>query len=448
MALFEGLSEKLQRITSRMEKRQRVTEGDIKEMMREIRLALLEADVNYKVVKDLGKKIHERALGAEVSESLTPGQEVVKIVRDALTEILGNAEGKLQFHSSGFTVIMLYGLQGSGKTTAAAKLGLYLRKQGKKPLLCSVDTHRPAAAIQLKVLADSIDVPVYIDPEEKSATKIAADAVAQAKHYFNNVLIVDTAGRQVVDNELMEELEAVAQVVHPYEKLLVVDAMIGQEAVNVALAFEERIGLDGFIVSKLDGDARGGAALSIHQMTGKPIKFTSQGEKLNTLESFDPKRMVSRILGMGDLISLIDLAGEVIDEEKSKKLIMNMQENRFSLDDLLLQFEEMKKMGSLKDIFSMLPGAGKMKIREEDLDDKKIDRSMALIRSMTPRERRNPSILDASRRRRIAAGAGCQVSDLNQLVKQFEEMAKMMKQFNMFGKKGKKKRGFPFKMPF
>lgn len=446
MALFEGLSEKLQNITSRMGKKQRVTESDVKEMMKEIRIALLEADVNYKVVKDLARNISERASGSEVMESLSPGQQVVKIVREELVEILGEASDKLYFNSSGFTVIMLYGLQGSGKTTTSAKLALYLKKQGKKPLLCSVDTHRPAAAKQLEVLAKSIDVPCFIKPEEKDARVIAREALAHAKHYFNNVLIVDTAGRQVVDDSMMIELEDIAEIVKPDEKLLVVDAMIGQEAVNVAETFENRIGLDGFIMSKLDGDARGGAALSIYQITKKPIKFITLGEKLNALEVFDPDRMVSRILGMGDVLSLIDRATEALDPDKTEKLVENLQNNKFTLDDLLLQFEEMKKMGPLKDIISMLPGANKFKIDESELDDKKMDRIAAIIKSMTVKERRNPNILNASRRKRIAQGSGTTVQDVNKLIRQYEEMSKMMKKFNLFGKKSKRK--MPFKLPF
>ena len=451
MALFEGLSEKLQRITGRMSGKQRVTEADIKDMMREIRVALLEADVNYSVVKRLAKVISERAAGTEVLESLTPGQQVVKIVQEELTQSLGPAGGKINIDPSGLTVIMLYGLQGSGKTTTAAKLALYFRRQGKKPLLCSVDTHRPAAAKQLEVLAKQIDVPCYIHPEEKDAVQIAREGLERAKYLMNNILIVDTAGRQVVDEDLMLELEAIAEVVHPYEKLLVVDAMIGQEAVSVAEHFEQRIGLDGFIMSKLDGDARGGAALSIWEMTHKPIKFITLGEKTDALEAFDPDRMVRRILGMGDILSLIDKASQVFDEKEAQKQLESLEKNQFTLDDMLRQFEQIRKMGSMKDLLEMIPGTSKLGIKDGDIDEREMDRFMAIIRSMTEKERRQPNILNASRRKRIAAGSGTSVQDVNKLVSRHEQAVKMMKQFGLFGKnKGGKKRfpKLPFKLPF
>ncbi len=449
MALFEGLSTKLQEITARMRGKSRVTEQDIKDMMKEIRIALLEADVNYLVVKELTKEISEKAKGQDVMQSLTPGQQVVKIVHDSLVEILGQGDNQLKFHSSGFTVIMLYGLQGSGKTTTAAKLALHLRKhEGKKPFLVSVDTHRPAAQEQLAILAKSIDVPCYIHPEEKDAVKIAKEGLDKAHYLMRDVLIVDTAGRMTVDDELMTELKEIAAVVKPNEKLLIVDAMIGQEAVNVAKAFDEEIGLDGFIMTKLDGDARGGAALSIYKMTQKPIKFVATGEKVDALEAFHPDRMASRILGMGDVLTLIEKAGRVIDEQKAKESIDKLQNNQFTLDDMLEQFEQVQKMGSLKEILGMIPGINNKQLDSVNLDDKQLDRTKAIIRSMTLQERANVKLLNASRRLRIAKGSGTSVQDVNRLVKQYEESLKMMDKMGLSGKKGskgKKKRrgGFP-----
>ncbi len=452
MALFEGLTEKLQNITARMRGKARVTEADIKAMMREIRLALLEADVNFQVVKDLSASIAEKCKGVEVMESLTPGQQVVKIVNESLTETLSVGDSKLKVSPSGFTVILLLGLQGSGKTTTAAKLARLLKKNGKKPMLCSVDTHRPAAALQLEVLAKSIDVPVFIQPEEKDAVKIAEAAVARARYMLCNTLIVDTAGRMTVDQELMQELKAISQVVKPTESLLVVDAMIGQEAVNIALEFDKLIGLDGFIMTKLDGDARGGAALSIAQVTKKPIKFIAVGEKVDAFEEYFPDRMASRILGMGDVLSLIEKATAQIDEKQAMKTLENLQQNKFSLQDMLEQFEQVKKMGSLKDIMSMLPGMNKKAMDQVNPDDRIIDRQQAIIRSMTMDERLNPKLLNASRRKRIAQGSGTTVQDVNRLIKQYEESLKLFKRFG--GLKGKKGmgalgrfgmgKGFPF----
>ena len=406
--MFESLSEKLQNITSKMRGKARVSESDIKEMMREIRMALLEADVNYGVVKEFVADMTEKCKGADVQESFTPGQQIVKIVRDSLTDLLGGEEGedKLKVSDSGFNIIILYGLQGAGKTT--------------------------------KVLSDAVGVDCYIDPEEKDAVKIAKDGEGKARYMLCNYLIIDTAGRTVADEELMEELRDIAAAVNPTEKLLVVDAMIGQEAVNVAQLFEQNIGMDGFIMTKLDGDARGGAALSIRKLTSKPIKYICTGEKVDAIERFYPQRMADRILGMGDVVSLIEKAQANIDEEEARKAMERMMGNNFNLDDLYSQFEQMKKMGSLKDLVGMMPGtAGK--ISDEDLDDKIVDRQMAIITSMTKKERRSPSILNASRRKRIAAGAGVQVSDVNKLITQYEQTAKIMKQFSN-GKGG-------FKMP-
>ncbi|NLF19885.1 MAG: signal recognition particle protein [Clostridiaceae bacterium] len=449
MALFESLSTKLQDITAKMRGKSRVTEQDIKDMMKEIRIALLEADVNYQVVKELTQEIGEKCKNQEVMESLTPGQQVVKIVHDSLVDILGGGDNSLHFQSSGFTVIMLYGLQGSGKTTTAAKLALHLRKQaGKKPFLVSVDTHRPAAQEQLAILAKSIDVPCYINPQEKDAVVIAREGLVKARYLMRDVMIVDTAGRMTVDDTLMRELKEIAEVVRPNEKLLIVDAMIGQEAVNVARTFDEEIGLDGFIMTKLDGDARGGAALSIYRMTQKPIKFAATGEKVDALEAFHPDRMASRILGMGDVLSLIEKAGREIDEKKAMQSINRLQNNQFTLDDMLEQFEQVQKMGSLKDILGMIPGMNNKQLANVNLDDRKLDYTKAIIRSMTAAERSNVKLLNASRRQRIAKGSGRTVQEVNQLVKQYEESLKMMKSMGLTGKKGakgKKRRtgGFP-----
>lgn len=450
MALFDGLSSKLADITAKMRGKSRVTEQDIKDMMREIRLALLEADVNFTVVKELVAEISEKSRGADVMESLTPGQQVVKIVHESLVEILGQTQSKLLVSPSGFTVIMLYGLQGAGKTTTAAKLALMLKKKGKKPMLTSVDVHRPAAARQLEILAQSIDVPCFIMPEESDAVSISKRAMDRAKYLLCDTLIVDTAGRMTIDADMMTELKQIGKAVQPTEKLLIVDSMIGQEAVNVALGFDQEIGLDGFIMTKLDGDARGGAALSIRKITGKPIKLICVGEKVDAIEEYYPDRMASRILGMGDVLSLIEKASANLDEKKAAEALDRLKKNQFTLEDMLSQFEEMRKMGSMKDVLAMLPGMGGKAISDDQIDEKAIDKSMAIIRSMTRKERQNPNLLNANRRKRIAAGSGTTVQDVNRLIKQFEESQKMMKQFSgMF--KGKKmpnlgfgKRGFPF----
>ena len=443
--MFESLSSKLQNITAKMRGKARVTDSDIKDMMREIRMALLEADVNYGVVKEFVADMSEKCKGADVTKSLTPGQEIVKIVRESLTELLGGEAGsdKLLSSSTGFNTIILYGLQGAGKTTTAVKLAKLLKTAGKKPMVVSVDVHRPAAAGQLKVLADAVGIDCYIDPEEKDAVKIARDGEGKARYLLCNYLIIDTAGRTVVDDELMGELKDISDTVNPTEKLLVVDAMIGQEAVNVAQTFEEAIGMDGFIMTKLDGDARGGAALSIRKITGKPIKYICVGEKIENIELFHPSRMADRILGMGDVMSLIEKAQANIDEDKAMKQVERMMADDYNLNDLLTQFEQLKNMGSMKDMLGMIPGAAG-KIKEEDIDDSIIDTNMAIIRSMTKRERKNPKILNASRRKRIAAGSGTTVQQVNQLIKQYEQSAQMMKQLKG-GKFGKMKmpKGFP-----
>lgn len=439
MALFESLSGRLGRIADAMRSKSRVTETDIKDMMREIRLALLEADVNYQVVKDLTQDITLQAKGAHVLESLTPGQQVIKIVHEALINILGSEE-KLAVSPAGFTVFMLYGLQGTGKTTTAAKLALHLKGKGKKPLLVSVDVHRPAAQEQLRILAQGIGVESYINPEQKNPVTIAEEGRDRARYMMCDTLIIDTAGRMTVDDELMEELKAINLAMRPDERLLVVDAMIGQEAVTIAQAFESRIGLDGFIMTKLDGDARGGAAISIRRMTGKPIKLIGTGEKVGDLEVFHPDRLASRILGMGDVLTLIEKASEAFDEKQAEKTLERLKANTFTMQDMLEQLEQLQSMGSMKEMLSMIPGAGK-KLGSADIDERDLARTRAIIQSMTRRERENPKVLNASRRRRIAAGSGTEVTDVNRVVRRYDDMIKMMKQFGMLGQSGKRRRG-------
>ncbi len=444
--MFDSLSSKLQNITARMRGKARVTDQDITDMMKEIRMALLEADVNYSVVKAFIASTSEKCKGQDVLISLTPGQQIVKIVHDSLVELLGSTSGKITVSPSGFTVIMLYGLQGSGKTTTAAKLALMLKKGGKKPMVASVDVHRPAAARQLEILAEKISVPSFIMPDEKSAAVIAEKAVARARYMLCDTLIVDTAGRMTVDDELMKELIDIGKIVKPTEKLLVVDAMIGQEAVAIAQAFEAAIGLDGFIMTKLDGDARGGAALSIRQITGKPIKLICVGEKVEDIEEYYPDRMASRILGMGDVLSLIEKAQMSYDETAAKATMNRIMKNTFDLEDMLSQFEQIKKMGSMKDVLGMLPGGLAGKVKDQDIDESIIGTNMAIIRAMTKKERKYPQVLNASRRKRIAAGSGTTVQQVNQLMKQYEQSTQMMKQFaNMSkGKGGKGKMRRPF----
>ncbi len=451
MALFGNLSDKLTAITSKMRKKSRITESDIKEMMREIRLALLEADVNFVVVKSLIKDISAKCEGSEVFKSLTPGQQIVKIVHESLIDILGSDNEKLTVSPDNFTVLMLYGLQGSGKTTTAGKLAQLLKKNGKKPFLISVDTHRPAAQEQLAILAQQIDVPCYIEPENKDAVAIAKKGLDRAKYLLCDTVLVDTAGRMTVDDELMSELRAINEAVNPAERLLIVDAMIGQESVNIALEFDKQIGIDSFIMTKLDGDARGGAALSIRQITGKPIKFVTTGEKLEAIEPFHPDRMASRILGMGDVLTLIEKVGQEMDEEAIENSYQKLKNNQFTLEDMLQQMRQIKKMGPLGDLLKMIPGVGN-KIPEGAVDDRMLVKTEAIILSMTKAERINVDLLNASRRKRIAQGSGTEVADVNRLIKQFEQMRKMMKQFNNMGK-GKQRRlmqqfGANGKLPF
>ncbi len=433
--VFEGLSEKLQNLMKKIKGSARVTEKDVKEMMREVKLALLEADVSFKVVKDFINSITERAIGTEVLESLTPGQQVVKIVHEELIKLLGTTPSKITYSPAPPTVYMMVGLQGSGKTTTSGKLANFLRKEGKKPLLVACDVYRPAAVKQLQVVGAQLNIPVFemgtgIDPVE-----IAKKAVAHAKSMQHDVVIIDTAGRLHVDEELMDELKRIRQNVKPHEILLVVDAMTGQDAVNVSGSFNEKLGIDGIILTKLDGDTRGGAALSTRAVTGKPIKFTGLGEKLNDLEPFYPDRMASRILGMGDVLSLIEKAQEAFDEKKALELEKKMRTQQFTLDDFLEQMQQMRKMGPLSQMLEMIPGLNNKALKGVDVDEKQMARTLAIIQSMTKQERSNPNILNASRRQRIAKGSGTTVTDVNRLLKMFEDMKKMMK--SLQGGKGK-----------
>ena len=441
---FESLSEKLNSTFKKLRGKGVLTEKDIDEAMREIRLALLEADVNYKVVKEFVAAVKEKALGEEVLRSLTPGQQVIKIVNDEMISLLGGVSGKLSYSSSGFTTIMLVGLQGTGKTTTAGKLAAYLLKEGKKPMLAACDVQRPAAIDQLEIVSGQVGVPVYTDRECKDPAKIAVDAKKFAEIKGYNILIVDTAGRLHVDEELMEELRRVKKEVKPFQILLVVDAMTGQDAVTSASAFNDAMGVDGIIMTKLDGDTRGGAALSVKSVTGKPILFAGMGEKLEALEPFYPDRMASRILGMGDMLSLIEKVSASADEEKAKELEKRLSQNKFTLEDMLDQMRQLKSMGGIGKLLEMLPGGASA--TDEQLDKSEIEllRTEAIICSMTKKEREDPRILDASRRKRIAAGAGVTVTQVNQLIKKYEDAKKMMKQMNnMKGKRGFGRRGFP-----
>lgn len=422
---FEGLSSRLQEITRKFKGKARVTESDLKDMLREVKLALLEADVNYKIVKDFITDINEKALGQDVLKSLTPGQQVVKIVKDELVELLGGTESKINFNPNPPTVIMLVGLQGSGKTTTAGKLANLLRKQGKNPLLVACDVYRPAAIKQLQVVGKQLNIPVFANEESKDVVHIAKQAMNMAISKLNDVVIIDTAGRLHIDEELMQELKNLKTNLKPYEILLVVDAMTGQDAVNVATSFNEEIGIDGVILTKLDGDTRGGAALSVKKVTGRPIKFAATGEKLSDIEVFHPERMAGRILGMGDVLSIIEKAEEAFDEEEALKLEQKLRKQEFDLDDYLTQLRQMKKMGSFSAILKMIPGMNALK--DVKIDDKEFVRIEAMICSMTKKEKRNPKILNGSRRKRIADGAGVTVQQVNKFMNSFEMTQKMMK---------------------
>ena len=428
MALFSGLSEKLNHIFSKLTKHGRLTELEIKTAMREVRIALLEADVNISVVKDFVSKVSDRAVGQEILKSLSPTQQVIKIVNEELIALMGSANSKLVVADHPPTVIMMAGLQGAGKTTLVGKLGMLLKKQGKKPLLVACDVYRPAAINQLKVVGEKAGCQVF-EKGQGNPVKIAKEGVAHAKSFGFDTVIIDTAGRLQIDEELMKELENIKAEVNPSEILLVVDSMTGQVAVEVANTFNQRLEVTGLVLTKLDGDTRGGATLSMKAVTGKPIKFCSVGEKLSDLEPFYPDRMANRILGMGDVLSLIEKAQEAVTEEQAKKMEKKFRENSFTLEDYLDQFETMNKMGGIKDVLAMLPGMGsKIKIREEDIDEKKMLTMKAIIQSMTKKERENPNIINSSRKMRIAKGSGTSVQEVNRVLKQFEQTKMMMKQ--------------------
>ena len=440
---FESLSNKLSAVFKQLRGKGKLSEKDVKEAMREVRLALLEADVNFKIVKEFVSAVTEKAVGDEVLRGLNPGQSVIKIVNGEMTTLMGSTHSKLSFSGNPPSVFMMVGLQGSGKTTTSGKIAAQLRKQGKSPLLVACDIYRPAAIKQLQVVAANLNIPVF-ERGGQSPAQTALEAVEHARGHGMDVVIIDTAGRLHIDDELMGELAEIKSTVRPQEILLVVDAMTGQDAVNVAENFSEKIGIDGIIITKLDGDTRGGAALSVRKITGKPIKYVGMGEKVDDLEPFHPDRMASRILGMGDVLTIIDKAQQAFDEDEALELERKIRKNEFTLEDFLTQMQQVKKMGPLKNILGMLPGAGGMKIDESDIDEKAMGHVEAIIQSMTPKERGNPGVLNASRKRRIASGSGRSIQEVNRLLKQFEEMKKMMKQFTDMGKSGKRrgKQGF------
>lgn len=444
---FESLSDKLQNTFKKLRGRGKVSEKDLKDAMREVKLALLEADVNFKVVKGFVKSVSERAMGAEVMESLTPAQQIIKIVNEELISLMGGEEAKLNVASKPPTVIMMAGLQGAGKTTTAAKLGGLLKKQGKRPLLCACDVYRPAAVQQLQVVGGKLELPVFAREGSRDAVGIAKEGLAHAIAHANDVLIIDTAGRLHIDEKLMEELKEISAEVKPTEILLVVDAMTGQDAVNVAESFNEQLEISGVVLTKLDGDTRGGAALSVRSVTNKPIKFCGMGEKLTDLEVFHPDRMASRILGMGDMLSLIEKAEQALDMKKAEELERKLRSQRFTFSDFLDQMAQMRNMGSMQDILGMLPGVDRNALKNVDIDEKRLSHIEAIITSMTPRERELTDKLTPSRKERIAKGSGTTMAEVNGLIKQFEQMQKMMKQLSgsMGGKRGKRRgmmRGF------
>ncbi len=441
--LFESLADKLNATFKKLRGKGKLTEADIKEAMREVKLSLLAADVNIKVVKEFVSRVSERACGAEVLESLTPGQQVIKIVNDELCDIMGSTHSKINVSSSLPTVIMMCGLQGAGKTTHSGKLALHLKKQGKRPLLAACDIYRAAAVKQLQVVGESVEVPVFTMPEGTSAQKIALSAIEHAKKHGNDYVLLDTAGRLHIDTELMEELSDIKKLTSPSEIFLVVDAMTGQDAVNVAKSFNEQLDITGVILTKTDGDTRGGAALSVKYVTGKPIKFIGTGEKMDALEVFHPDRMANRILGMGDVLSLIEKAEAAFDEKKALELEKKMREQTFDLNDFMDQMEQIKNMGPLENMLGMIPGMNAGALKGAQVDEKQLDRVSAIISSMTKKERENPDIINGSRRKRIAAGSGTSVSEVNGLLKRFDAMKKMMKQLSS-GKMKKGRMGFPF----
>ncbi|MBQ6625377.1 MAG: signal recognition particle protein [Clostridia bacterium] len=433
---FEGLADKLEEAFKKLKSKGNLTESDVKEAMREVRLALLEADVNYKVAKDFTNNVTQRAIGAQVMESLTPGQMVIKIVNEELTNLMGGTKTRLATAAHPPTIVMMCGLQGSGKTTHTAKIAKMLKSQGHRPLLVACDIYRPAAIKQLQVVGQQAEVPVF-EMGQINPSTIAKEAVKLAKDQGYDYVFLDTAGRLHIDEELMNELKALKSEVHPHEILLVVDSMTGQDAVNVATSFNEALGIDGLVLTKLDGDTRGGAALSARAVTGKPIKFIGIGEKLDDLDVFHPDRMASRILGMGDVLSLIEKAEQTLDEKKAVELEKKLRENKFDLNDLIDQIDQIRKMGSIKDTLKLIPGIGK-KLDNIDIDERQFDRTKAIVQSMTKAEREKPEIINPSRKRRIAAGCGQQVEDVNKLLAQFRQMQQMFKQMNSKGKKHRK----------
>ncbi|MFE7061924.1 signal recognition particle protein [Sutcliffiella sp. NPDC057660] len=445
---FEGLADRLQNTIQKIRGKGKVSEQDVKEMMREVRLALLEADVNFKVVKDFVKRVNERAVGQEVMKSLTPGQQVIKVVKEELTALMGGEQSKIAVSNRPPTVIMMVGLQGAGKTTTTGKLANLLRKKhNRKPLLVAADIYRPAAIKQLETLGKQLSMPVFSLGDKVSPVEIVKQAIQQAKDEHHDYVLIDTAGRLHVDEALMDELKQVKEISKPDEIFLVVDAMTGQDAVNVAESFNEQLGLTGVVLTKLDGDTRGGAALSVKAVTNTPIKFIGMGEKLDAIEAFHPERMASRILGMGDVLTLIEKAQSNVDEEKAKELEQKLRTMSFTFDDFLEQLGQVRSMGPLDEILGMIPGANKMKgLKNVQVDEKQIGHVEAIIKSMTKAEKENPDLINASRKKRIAKGSGRPVQEVNRLLKQFEEMKKMMKQMTNM-QKGKGKKG-GFKFPF
>ena len=441
--MFQSLSDKLSAAFKRFKSKGKLTEADVRAGMREIKLALLEADVNFKVVREFVKTVTERAVGSDVLESLLPAQQIVKIVNEELTAIMGGSQSKLQISSQPPTVVMMVGLQGAGKTTHAAKLASMYKKQGKRPLLVACDIYRPAAIKQLQILGEATGIPVFSLGNDKSPVLIATEAMKYAKDNFCDMVFIDTAGRLHIDEALMDELRSIKEKTNPTEILLTVDAMIGQDAVNVAEKFNELLDITGVILTKLDGDTRGGAALSVRYVTGKPIKFIGTGEKIDAIEPFHPDRMASRILGMGDVLSLIEKAEQAYDEKKAAELEKKMRDQSFTLDDYLEQFAQIKKMGSLDQILGMMPGMNSSALKNAQIDEKAIGKVEAVIKSMTPQERAKPDIINHSRKKRIAAGSGTSIEEVNRLLKQFEQTKKMMKQFANAGR-GKKRMKFPF----
>ncbi|SCG83475.1 Signal recognition particle protein Fifty-four homolog [Proteiniborus sp. DW1] len=444
--VFEGLAEKLQNALGKLKGKGKLSEKDVDNAMREVKLALLEADVNFKVVKNFVNTVKERAIGHEVMESLTPGQQVIKIVNEELTKLMGEKESKIEFSNTPPTVIMMCGLQGAGKTTTSGKLGALLKKKGKRPLLVACDVYRPAAIKQLEVVGEKVGVPVFTMGDKQNPVNIAKAAIEHGKKNGNDLIIIDTAGRLHIDEDLMEELENIKSQVKPSEILLVVDAMTGQDAVTVAESFNDKLGITGVVLTKLDGDARGGAALSIRTVTNKPIKFVGMGEKLDQLETFYPDRMASRILGMGDMLTLIEKAQASFDEKKALELEKKLRSQQFTFEDFLDQLQQMKNMGPMSQILEMIPGVNSKQLKNLNVDEKELVHIEAIIQSMTKDERQNPSIIDGSRRKRIAKGSGTSIQEVNKLLKQFNETKKMLKKFSGM-EKTMKKRG-RFGLPF